>query len=247
MKISIVIPTWNEETWLPRLLESLKPIASVDEIIIADNNSIDHTVALAKRYDCKIVQGGKPAQGRNAGGRAAKNDLIIFIDADAIVTPPVIEALEKIFSDPKVIGAHFSIQPITSDKFIIVCYWLMNLYFYTLLKLGVAQGIGGFIAVRKSAFEKVGGFDETLEAAEDTDFHRRLGKVGKVIFEPKHKVLVSARRYSIEKPMTFILKCLVWAPLRLFGIQASLINYRWSIYSDSLLEQEAMLLQGMGK
>lgn len=57
--ISIIIPTWNEENYLPKLLECIKKQTYRDyEVIVADANSTDNTKAIAKKYDCKIVKGG---------------------------------------------------------------------------------------------------------------------------------------------------------------------------------------------
>jgi glycosyltransferase involved in cell wall biosynthesis len=243
MKISVVTPTWNEESWLPRLLECLKLMEDVEEIVIADNNSIDNTVNVAKQYGCKVVSGGKPAQARNSGAKIAQNDIIIFIDADTIVSSQVINAVKSHFSDPEVVGVHFNTCPITKDRFILFCYAFLNWYFETLFKIGLTQGVGSFIAVKKSAFEQVNGFNEEIAAAEDIDFYRRLGKTGKVIFDSNNKVFVSARRFHTESPLMFVLKCLIWAPLRLADTNISLIHYKWFSYPQHLAERESGLLE----
>lgn len=81
--MSIIIPTLNEEKFLPRLLDSIKKQDSKDyEIIVADAGSKDATVEIAKKYRCKIVQGGLPAKGRNEGAKIAQGDLLLFLDAD---------------------------------------------------------------------------------------------------------------------------------------------------------------------
>jgi glycosyltransferase involved in cell wall biosynthesis len=55
MRLSVVIPTWNEQLWLPRLLQSLMAAQNLAEIIVADNASQDATVSIAKAYGCKVV------------------------------------------------------------------------------------------------------------------------------------------------------------------------------------------------
>ena len=86
MKLSIVIPAKNEEKYLPKLLASVKKQSFKDyEIIVADNNSKDKTKEIAKSYGCKIVKGGLPGKGRNAGAKIAKGEIILFLDADVIL------------------------------------------------------------------------------------------------------------------------------------------------------------------
>ncbi len=76
MELSIVVPAYNEEKYLPKLLSCIKKQTYKDcEIIVADANSRDRTKETAKKYGCKIVKsGGLPAIGRNNGAKAAKGD-----------------------------------------------------------------------------------------------------------------------------------------------------------------------------
>jgi glycosyltransferase involved in cell wall biosynthesis len=78
-KISIIIPTKNEETCLPKLLDSIKSQDFPDyEIIIADANSTDKTREIAKSYGCIVVDGGLPAVGRNRGAEVANGEILLF-------------------------------------------------------------------------------------------------------------------------------------------------------------------------
>ena len=62
VKLSIIIPTYNEEWYLPKLLDSLDNQTFSDfEIIVADNHSKDCTVSVAKKHGCRVVKGGLPA------------------------------------------------------------------------------------------------------------------------------------------------------------------------------------------
>ncbi len=72
--ISIIIPTLNEEKYLPKLLRSIKEQDFKEEleIIVADANSEDKTREIAKKFSCKIVEGGLPAKARNEGAKIAK-------------------------------------------------------------------------------------------------------------------------------------------------------------------------------
>lgn len=83
MKVSVVIPTLNEEKNLNILLDELKEFEFIDEIIIVDGKSKDNTVKIAKKFNCKIIcdEIGKGSSLRK-GMKAAKGDIIICMDAD---------------------------------------------------------------------------------------------------------------------------------------------------------------------
>lgn len=87
MILSIIIPTYNEEEYLPVLLESIKQQDFSDyEIIVADADSKDNTVKIAEEYGCIVVEGGMPAVGRNNGAKVAKGDYLLFLDSDLKLT-----------------------------------------------------------------------------------------------------------------------------------------------------------------
>jgi len=86
--LSIIIPTLNEEKFLPHLLISLKEQTFKDfEIIVADNNSTDATRSIALKSGAKMVEGGLPARGRNNGAKVARGEWLLFLDADVILPP----------------------------------------------------------------------------------------------------------------------------------------------------------------
>ena len=87
MIFSIIIPTYNEEEYLPVLLESIKKQSFEDyEVIVADANSTDKTREIAESYGCIVVDGGLPAVGRNNGAKVAKGEYLLFLDSDLELT-----------------------------------------------------------------------------------------------------------------------------------------------------------------
>ena len=87
MILSIIIPTYNEEEYLPNLLESIEKQSFTDyEIIIADANSTDRTREIAEEHGCTIVEGGLPGVGRNNGAKVAKGEYLLFLDSDLELT-----------------------------------------------------------------------------------------------------------------------------------------------------------------
>jgi len=87
MKLSIIIPTYNEEEYLPDLLKSIQRQDFNDyEVIVADSHSTDNTVDIAKSFGCHVVPGGLPGIGRNNGAKVAKGEILLFIDSDCVLT-----------------------------------------------------------------------------------------------------------------------------------------------------------------
>ncbi len=84
--LSIIIPTLNEERYLPELLKSIKYQTYKDfEIIIADAGSTDNTVSIARKNGCKIVEGGHTEIGKNNGAKVSKSPILCFIDSDIVL------------------------------------------------------------------------------------------------------------------------------------------------------------------
>ncbi|MFC2143577.1 glycosyltransferase [Candidatus Aenigmatarchaeota archaeon] len=196
IKISIVIPTLNEEKYLGSTLFHLKP-QNPYEIIVADSKSEDKTRNVAKKYGARVVTAkrGAASFGRNAGGKAAKGDVILFLDADSIVYPNMLDTVKKDFSDQKVSGWTCKIYGFSPSWREQVLYNTSNniVEFLTrYLKKPHAPGI--VIGVRKDIFNKVNGFDEKLKVMEDHDFALKVGKHGKFLFSRDTCVFTSTRR-----------------------------------------------------
>lgn len=198
---------------------------------MADNDSEDQTGELAKQAGCVVVRGGRPGYGRNAGAAVACEPLILFLDADVVIGPEAIEHIAEKFSDTSVNLVTCALVPL-SDKFIIrAFYWFLDLYLRICNGIGVNQGVGSVIAVRKSAFQRVQGFDEKILAGEDAYFIRQVGSlVGGVRYTRQLRVAVSARRLELEPVLVFALKTLMWGALRLWGLRISIVPYRWVRY-----------------
>lgn len=237
MEISVVIPTWNEERWLPQLLSRLRQCPGLKEIIVADNASSDATLEVAAGFGCKTVKGGSPAQGRNSGARASSGDIILFVDADARPPFAAISRLRYLFQDPKVAAVHFRLVPVTATTFVRACYRALDLYLSVLSRLGVAHGPGTLIAVRRDVYLKVNGFREDIVVGEDHDFLRRVGESGTVVYDRSLVVRVSPRRFWVENPYVYAAKVVLWAVLRLTKTRRSLIPYRWLNYGVELTNQ----------
>ena len=227
--LSIIIPTLNEEKYLPLLLEEIKK-QSFDgyEIIVADGGSEDKTIEIARNYGCKIVKGGLPSKGRNEGARESQGDIFLFMDADNIFLPEIfLKNLLEEFEKRKLDLASFSIYPQGNgfDKFAYGAYnWLVNL----------TQKFSAYatnsILVKKEIHQKIGGFDEEIKMAEDHAYVKRARKFGKFGFIKIEPVLTSARRFKRDgRVKTYLKYLLAWIYMFFLGdIKSDIFKYRFN-------------------
>jgi glycosyltransferase involved in cell wall biosynthesis len=198
LPLSIIIPTLNEEKYLPRLLVSLKnQTVHPKEIIIADAFSTDRTCEIAKLFGCKVVSGGLPAAGRNKGAQSASEELILFLDSDMVLPSDFLDAAVKEIKRRKLDVAACFGYPLTSTKLDDIVVDGM-IFYLKLTEKFLPHGGAPCIFIKKSLHKKIKGFDESLVLAEDHDYVRRAAKVGKFSYLKNAKLLVSTRRYSKE-------------------------------------------------
>jgi len=196
--LTVVIPTLNEIEYLPHLLDALDAQTRLpDEIIVADAGSTDGTVEIARARGVRIVTGGLPAVGRNAGARAAEGDLLLFLDADVVplhdfIARSLEEFERKEYDVTTCLIAALDENPM--DKIISAG---TNLYFWVIQP--VSPHAPGFcILSRRITHEKMGGFDESLTLSEDIDYARRAKRHGKFGILTSTRIPVSMRRVGKE-------------------------------------------------
>lgn len=199
MILSIIIPTYNEEEYLPVLLESIKQQDFSDyEIIVADADSKDNTVKIAEEYGCIVVEGGMPAVGRNNGAKVAKGDYLLFLDSDLKLTEDYLAKVIYEFKMERLGIAITQMKPLskkTEDK---VLHDLANLFMISVEKIKPhGAGCYGIIAKRE-LHECCGGFNEELTFGEDTEYIERLAKKERFKVLRNAKIGVSTRRLEEE-------------------------------------------------
>ncbi len=209
---SVVIPTYKEEKYIGRLLESIKKqTLQPAEIIIADRPSGDKTREIAKKYGCKVVEGGIIPVGRNNGAKAAKSPILIFLDADCVVHRKDFfnKAIGKFISSNSDIASCFTRDIMEKNGFPIPTQGFINgVRFLNMITLPLfnkfnAEG-GACIIVKKTCYEKLHGFNEKLKTYEDADFFKRAVKK-----DMKYRVIpvtlaTSNRRYSLRTGKSLI-------------------------------------------
>jgi uncharacterized protein (TIGR00661 family) len=199
MKLSIIIPTFNEEDYLPNLLESIKRQDFQDyEVIVADAGSTDKTREIAKEFGCKIVEGGLPAVDRNRGAEVAQGEYFLFLDSDVILTKDYLELCLNEFQERELGIAITQIAPLSDGFLNKITHDFANFFMRKVEKIK-PHGAGCYgIVTTKKLHEEVEGFDEDLDFGEDTDYIERIGAISqfKVLRSPK--LLVSTRRLQEE-------------------------------------------------
>lgn len=194
-KVTVIVPVRNEEKKISRCLEalmsqSLKPC----EIIVVDGNSTDRTVEMAQKFPVKVLfeNIGTRAGANNIGIESAKGDFISFTDADCIPDRNWLRNLIKEF-ESGIVGVGGAIKNIGDSP------WEASINLAVNSFLGSAQSVQGRVfeskrkvtsisgcnnMYRKKDLARVGGFDNNLPTAEDTEINRRLRKIGDLIYTP---------------------------------------------------------------
>jgi len=185
--VAIVVPSYNEERDIGRLLDSLMkvnyPKKKLD-IIVVDDGSTDRTSEIVSRYPVKLIkcEHGGPGHARNFGWKAAKSDIIIFLDSDMVVDPKYIKEMVKFFEDPKIAGAHHRELLLNEKSLISRLLYLRSVLSWKTTKLRVSR------SYRKKILEEVKGIDPDYGYYDDQILGLKvLGKGYKIVEFPKAK------------------------------------------------------------
>ena len=204
--ISVVIPAYNEETYLLSCLESIKrqDYAAEYEVIVVDNASTDSTAKIAQDWGAKVVYESRrsPACARQKGAEVARGKIIAFIDADTrapahwlstIVWRFLCDAKTVVISGPYAYSDSCKVSRIMSYASSFINIITDHLFRKVLGKGGALWGCN--FAVRRSAFWQIGGFDTSIRFyGEEYELSLRLRKAGEAAIIPRLFVLTSARR-----------------------------------------------------
>jgi len=229
--LTIIIPTLNEENYLPLLLKCIKRQSFKDyEIIIADAHSTDKTVEVAHEIGCQVVNGGLPPKGRNEGAGAAKGEMLLFIDADSrILSDDFLEKILQEFKKRNLDIASFPIYP-DENKLDKLIYTFYNLW--AKLNQSFLPHATNVILVKKEIHQKINGFDEEIKLAEDHEYARRAGKLGKFGFINIEPIFTSSRRFEKEgRIKTYFKYGLAGVYILFFGpVKSDIFKYRFGNY-----------------
>lgn len=220
MKLSIVVPAFNEEALLPESLRSIRAaMAAFDargweaELIVCDNNSTDRTAEIARAAGAKVVfePVNQIARARNSGARAASGEWLVFVDADSWPSPELFgDACREIEAGCLAGGATVAYDEAPVSVRIAIGTW-------NLLSRLNRWAAGAFIFCEARAFREVGGFSEELFASEEIDLFRRLKPLArregrKIEILSRHPLRTSNRKlqlYGWREMLGFMAKTIV--------------------------------------
>ena len=207
--ISFVVPAYNEERYLRPTLEAIhasaRALGEPYEIVVADDASTDSTAQLARALGARVVPVDRRqiAATRNAGARAARGELLVFVDADTHVGPMLIaEAVAALRAGAVGGGAPVRVEPAPAwvHAFMALCF--------TPLYFRVARWAAGcFVFCTRAAFDAAGGFDERYYASEEIGFSRALKRLGRFVIL-RNTVSSSSRKLEGRTPGSLALMLL---------------------------------------
>lgn len=220
--LSIIIPTLNEEKYLPRLLDSIRVQSFSDyEVIVSDGGSLDKTREIALASHCVFTvdrEHHHPSWQRNNGAALARGDILLFIDSDSVLPNNFLEKALAEFIKNDLVGGGFYIS-FNPDKFSYRVYAVFFNAFCWCRQYFAPAAAGVAILARKTAHKAINGFDTSLYIIEDFDYTYRLSSQGKFRMIKSIKVLFSARRMKEESESKMLLKWLGMAAFSLFNIK----------------------------
>ncbi|MCX8030129.1 MAG: TIGR04283 family arsenosugar biosynthesis glycosyltransferase [Thermodesulfovibrionales bacterium] len=216
MKITVIIPVFNEKENIISCIENVKRINPL-EILVVDGGSSDNTCELAKNHGAKVISSKKGRGIQLAeGAKEAKGDLLLFIHADARLPKNLINGdLTKVFNDGY-IGGFFRLRFDSDSLSIRIVETFANLR-SSLFSLPYGDQA---IFVSKKTYEEIGGFKE-YPFLEDLDFALRARRLGRLkgLDMP---VTVSSRRLKkgyLLSPIIVSLRNVMIALLFIFGFK----------------------------
>ncbi|GBR76434.1 glycosyl transferase GTA-type super family [Candidatus Termititenax persephonae] len=208
VKISVVVPTMNEEKYLQPCLDSFRNQTYKDFEMVAIDASSDSTPQLCTQAGWQVVrQVSKGVSLARAEGFAATSgEIVACTDADTAPEQQWVESIAEAFADERVVCAYGPVYLRDCGAFL----KFLGAFFYNTIFLNFGRLIrrdnvsGQNFAIRKSAYDAIGGFRADLVTAEDVDLGLRVRKLGKVVYVKKMRVHTSARRLLAEGPLHFI-------------------------------------------
>ncbi len=200
--LSFVIPTLNEERYLPHLLDSLVKQKQKDfEVVIVDGNSTDKTKEIAESYNKSLnikfiqVEKGALSPQKNIGGEAASGEYLVFLDADMLVFPLFTKIAKKQITNKKGLLFLPYVIPLEKKDYpeVSMVFPMVNQLIALSQNFNKPFGSGPAMVFEKMFFKRIGGFDDIF--GEDHQIIRKAYLYGvRAKFIPSLKVKFSLRR-----------------------------------------------------
>ena len=206
MKISIIVPAFNEERLLPETLPAIRAAMEAfdrrgwaSELVVCDNNSTDRTAEIARAAGARVVfePVNQISRARNRGAAEATGDWIVFVDADSRPSAELFsDVADAIAAGHCLAGGSTVVYPNPPlAAALVIGIW------NTLSRI-MRWAAGSFIFCEAAAFRAVGGFSEELYASEEVDLSRRLKRLARgsgrtVLILHRHPLMTSDRKLRL--------------------------------------------------
>jgi glycosyltransferase involved in cell wall biosynthesis len=206
-RISVIVPTLNEEKLLDGMLRQFTPELRERhglELIVSDGGSIDRTLEIARRHDCTVVEnldGTKQtiSLGRNLGAARARGGILVFLNADTLVADPdtFFRRMAGELRDRSLAAVTCSVGVYPEDQRVSdrLFHGFYNWLFAMMNVTGMGMGRGECHVIPREVFLAAGGYAARIAAGEDYDMFRRLKRAGRIRFLKDVRVYESPRRY----------------------------------------------------
>jgi glycosyltransferase involved in cell wall biosynthesis len=209
VKVSVIVPAFNEERVLEASLRSVRgAMAALDragwqsELIVCDNNSTDRTAEIARATGADVVFEpiNQISRARNTGAARATGDWLVFVDADSQPSARLFADVARVIQEGRAIAGGSTVQLDTREfaPALVVGWW-------NLVSRALKWAAGSFIFCEAAAFREVGGFSLELYASEEIDLFRRLKRLARrkgrtIAILHAHPLLTSARKAKLYTP-----------------------------------------------
>jgi glycosyltransferase involved in cell wall biosynthesis len=206
VRISVIVPAFNEEKLLGGSLAQIKSAATAFtrrgwefELVVCDNNSTDRTADIARAAGAKVVfePFNQIGRARNSGAAAATGDWIVFVDADSHPSAELFSDVAETILSGKCLagGATVRLDEKMFAANLVTQAWNLTSRFKKWLA-------GSFIFIEAAAFRELGGFNPEIFAAEELELSQRLKKIAaargqKIVILHRHPLLTSARKMKL--------------------------------------------------
>lgn len=203
---SVIVPAYNEEKLLPRLLASVDSAQrafgrgpDAVEVIIADNASTDGTARVAREAGARVAMVEKRliAAARNGGAAVARGSILAFVDADTVMHPETFNAVHSVMSTGKYAGGATGWRMERNSIGLATTRFLVRTFLTIPMRFE-----GGVVFCSREAFDGAGGYDESKDIAEDEAFFRAVRNYGKrhglrmKLGTPPATATISARKFD---------------------------------------------------
>ena len=222
--VSIIVPVYNNSRDLKECLSAIRVASfSKTEIIVVDDASTDDTLSTAIGLGVRplrLVKNSGVAAARNYGARHAQGEIVLFVDADVVIPPGAVKRVMEVFEGNPALSAVFGSYNAQPRAMGTVSQYrnLLHHFVHQKGKTEASTFWAGCGAIRRSAFEKIGGFDERRyrhPSIEDIELGYRLRQAGHRILLDKSLQVTHLKKWTLSSVIRTDItrRALPWARL----------------------------------